>query len=124
MPHARSARRRYASRAPSSALLRQKMDRLLANYPRAVIVSGGAKGTDSLAERYAAERGLPCLVFPAEWDKYGKGAGYIRNKCMHEFLARQPLRGCAALWDGKSRGTAHSFGLAMEHGTQLRIIRV
>jgi hypothetical protein len=39
------------------------------------IVSGGARGVDRLGERYARQHGLPCTVFPAEWDKYGKSAG-------------------------------------------------
>jgi len=44
------------------------------------IVSGGARGVDRLGERYAKKRGLPCKVFPAQWDKCGKSAGAYQ-KC-------------------------------------------
>lgn len=46
------------------------------------IVSGGARGADACGEVWAIEHDLPCKVFPAEWDKYGRGAGHIRNKEM------------------------------------------
>lgn len=44
------------------------------------IVSGGAVGADGLAELYAKDRCLPITVYPANWNKHGKGAGYIRNQ--------------------------------------------
>lgn len=43
------------------------------------IVSGGAKGADSLAELYAKDRCIPYTVYPADWDTHGKQAGFIRN---------------------------------------------
>lgn len=101
----------------------KKLDYLLQNHAKAVIVSGGAKGADSLAERYAREKGFKLKVFPAQWDKYGKSAGYIRNKEMHEYLSKQKHRGVAAFWDGKSKGTKQSFQLAEEYDNPLKIIR-
>ena len=65
------------------------------------IVSGGARGVDRLGERYARQRGLPCTVFPAQWGKYGKSAGPIRNAEMAEYADYG-----VAVWDGVSRGTA------------------
>ena len=44
------------------------------------IVSGGAKGADSLGERWAKEKGIPTKIFYPDWNKHGKSAGYIRNK--------------------------------------------
>jgi hypothetical protein len=46
------------------------------------IISGGARGADRLAERYAVEFGVPIQVFPALWDTEGKAAGFIRNQRM------------------------------------------
>jgi len=43
------------------------------------IVSGGATGADTLAERFATEHNLNLLVFPADWKKYPRAAGPIRN---------------------------------------------
>ena len=44
------------------------------------IVSGGARGTDTMAERYAFERNIPIKVHVAEWNVHGKSAGPIRNQ--------------------------------------------
>jgi hypothetical protein len=49
------------------------------------IVSGGARGVDSLGERYAKENNIPVKVFPADWTKFGKAAGPIRNKEMADY---------------------------------------
>lgn len=45
-----------------------------------VIVSGGARGADTLAKRFALESNLSMIVFEADWTKYGRSAGPIRNK--------------------------------------------
>ena len=71
------------------------------------IVSGGAKGADSLAARYANEKGIPLVVFLPVWDKYGKRAGFVRNK---EIVKASDIVIC--FWDGQSRGTKHSIDYA------------
>ncbi len=86
-----------------------------------VIVSGGANGADTLAERYAKEKGFELVVFPAEWGKYGKSAGYKRNLQMHDFIAGYEKRKCVCFWDGKSKGTQHNFALAKSHHTDLLV---
>lgn len=43
------------------------------------IVSGGARGADELAERYAKEREISYTIFVAEWSKYRNKAGPRRN---------------------------------------------
>lgn len=52
--------------------------------PTVEVISGMARGVDSVAVNWADAYGLKCHKFPAEWDKYGKKAGYIRNKQMLE----------------------------------------
>jgi len=104
-------------------LLRRKLDFFLQNQQKVVIVSGGATGADSLAERYAEEKGYPLMVFKADWS-LGKGAGYIRNEKMHRFIAGFPKRGCAAFWDGQSKGTKQSFGLAERYKNPLKVVMV
>ncbi len=54
------------------------------NTHNVIIVSGHALGTDSLGERFAAEHNLQCKVYPAEWNKYERVAGSIRNNQMTE----------------------------------------
>lgn len=44
------------------------------------LVSGGAEGVDTLAEEYSKKYDIPITVFEANWTKYGKSAGPIRNK--------------------------------------------
>jgi hypothetical protein len=46
------------------------------------IIQGGAKGADRLAQQWALEKGIPCRTFEADWDRYGKAAGMIRNQRM------------------------------------------
>ena len=62
-------------------LLKSKCDYYLSNLdnPKVIIISGAARGADSLGEQYARERGYDIDSHPADWDKYGKSAGYRRN---------------------------------------------
>lgn len=101
-----------------------KCDALLADRTDIEIVSGGASGTDALAERYAHEHSYSLQVFPAEWSRYGKRAGYVRNREMHSYISAFADRGVIAFWDGASRGTAQIIALSKEFDNPLRIIRV
>lgn len=85
---------------------------------------GGASGTDALAERYAHERAYSLQIFPADWSRYGKRAGYVRNREMHSYISTHADRGVIAFWDGSSKGTAQSFALAREFDNPLRVIRI
>lgn len=87
------------------------MKQILDYHPCTHIISGGAKGADTLAKRYAAEKGISMKEFPADWNTHGKSAGYIRNK--------QIVDACdevVAFWDGESKGTKHTMTLAEEAG--------
>lgn len=86
-----------------------------------VIVSGGAKGADKLAEKYAKENGFEKTIFPAKWEIFGKSAGYIRNVKMHEFLSNQKNKKVICFWDGQSKGTAHNFSLAEKYDNPIAI---
>lgn len=65
-----------------------------------VIVCGMATGADTLGRNYAISNGLEVLEFPADWNKYGKSAGYIRNKEMGN-VADSAI----VFWDGRSKGS-------------------
>ena len=99
-------------------LLRSRMDDLL-NYKKdgITVVCGEARGADSLGRRYAEERGYQIASFPADWSKYHKQAGYIRNVEM-----ANNADALAAFWDGKSRGTKHMIETARKFGLQVKII--
>lgn len=106
------------------ASFKAKCDALLADKTDIEIVSGGASGTDAMAERYAHEYGYSLQIFPADWSRYGKRAGYVRNREMHSYISTFTDRGVIAFWDGSSTGTAQSFALAREFDNPLRVIRI
>ena len=66
------------------------------------ILSGFAKGADTLGAEYASERSIPVKSYPADWDKNGNAAGYIRNAEMGK-----DADAAICFWDGKSKGTKH-----------------
>lgn len=83
---------------------------------RIVIVSGAAKGADALGERYARERGYKLQRYPANWEKYGRAAGPIRNEIM-----AQNADALIAYWDGRSPGTWNMIELARNYGLKVRV---
>lgn len=93
------------------------MDALLKNKPSVTIISGGARGTDALGERYAKLRGYPLIVMKADWDKYGKRAGYIRNADMLEIA-----NAAVCFWNGISKGTFHMIDIIKTSGKPWRVV--
>ena len=81
------------------------------------IISGGAKGADSLGERFAEQHSLHLTVCKADWNKHGKSAGYIRNSEMAD-IGDVLL----AFWDGKSKGTKHMIDLALKKGLIVEVV--
>jgi hypothetical protein len=79
-----------------------------------VVISGAASGADTLGEKWAMRHGIPVERFVAQWEKHGKSAGYKRNA---EMVAVADA--AVVLWDGESRGTRHTIGLAKEAGLRL-----
>ena len=67
------------------ALLKSTLHHLLSKKSDIEIVSGVARGADSLALQFASQNHLPVKKFPANWDIYGKSAGFRRNKEMAEY---------------------------------------
>lgn len=101
-------------------LLKETLDKALIRFKYAdvEIVSGTAKGADKLGERYAKEHGCQVKRMPADWDRYGKSAGYRRNADMAKYADA-----CIVFWDGKSRGTKHMIDLAHREYVEYRIVR-
>lgn len=82
------------------------------------VVSGGAKGADTLGEQWAARHELPCRVMPAAWDNHGKSAGMIRNREMSEYADA-----LIAVWDGNSHGTEHIIDLMHKANKPVFVLR-
>ena len=89
-----------------------------------VVVSGGAKGVDTLAERWADNKGYEKVIMLADWEKEGRSAGFKRNARMHQFIADTEPRIVVAFWDGISKGTAHNFELCKQYDNELLVIRL
>lgn len=60
--------------------LEKEVDGIRSDVDVTLIVSGGCKGADSLAEKYAISNNIPISIHKPDWDMYGKAAGPIRNK--------------------------------------------
>jgi len=98
--------RTYNNRNPNL----QKVLDLFSITENDTIISGGAQGADYYAEEYAKRNKCRLEVFKAYWNKYGKKAGYIRNKKM---IDQEPDM-VIAFWDGISKGTKNTINLAKE----------
>lgn len=95
-------------------LLKSVCNKLI--HERIEIVSGTANGADKLGERYAKEFGHTIKYFPADWNKYGKAAGYKRNAEMAKYSEV-----LITFWDGKSKGTKHMIKLAKDCKLEIHI---
>lgn len=85
------------------------------------VIHGGAKGADSIAGELAIELGIPCESFPADWTKYGKGAGPVRNQQM---LDKKPDLVLAFHENiASSRGTRDMITRARSAGVLVKIFK-
>lgn len=87
---------------------KKTLDNLLNEIPITEVVSGCAPGADTCGERWAISNNIPIKKFPANWDKYGKSAGYKRNKQMAEYAD------AAILFPG-GKGTSLMYSLAVQN---------
>lgn len=83
------------------------------------VISGGAKGVDSLAREYAIEHNIKLTEYLPDYAKYGRGAPIVRNRSIIEASDK-----VLAIWDGVSKGTLSSINLAKKLGKQVQIVRV
>jgi hypothetical protein len=86
------------------------------------IVSGHARGADELGERFAEAYGYPLKIFPADWDKYGKAAGPIRNEQMAKYASEADRGILIAFPIGESRGTRNMIEIAKRYGLEVEVI--
>ncbi len=84
-----------------------------------VFLSGGCKGADLLGEIYAKKNNYKIEKYSAEWKKYGKKAGPIRNRKMAEMCDY-----VICFWDFKSKGTRSMIEFAKEFGKPIRIKKI
>jgi hypothetical protein len=90
------------------------LDRLHQERGFALVIAGGARGADTLAEEWATARGIACDVYRADWVLLGRKAGPIRNSRM---LTEGKPQVVVAFPGG--RGTAHMTRIAREAGVEV-----
>ncbi len=79
-----------------------------------LIISGGAKGVDRVAEQYADSHGIEKLIILPQYEKFGRAAPLKRNEEMVD-LADTVL----AIWDGESRGTKYTLNYAKKKNKEI-----
>ena len=99
-------------------LLKEEIEKLPEFSLITEIISGGAKGADTLGALYARDSQLQLTEYIPMWSKYGKSAGFKRNT-----LIIQNADIVIAFWDGTSKGTLSSIELAKKYNKKLHIIR-
>lgn len=93
-----------------------KCDKALSSQTEIEIVSGTANGADKLGEKYAEGKKYPIKRFPADWDKYGKSAGYKRNEEMAKYSDA-----LICFWDGTSKGSKSMIDLAKKYELKVKV---
>lgn len=97
---------------PSYSYVEMAMQRV--SWEVSEVVSGLAKGADKFGMRWALEHKIPVAKFPADWDKHGKPAGFIRNREMAKYADK-----LIVIWDGESRGTKNMIKEAKAVGMEV-----
>ena len=82
------------------------------------VISGTARGADRLGEMYAENHGHEVIRIPADWDRHGMSAGYLRNEQM-----AKSADGCVVFWDGVSKGSKHMIDIAERERLKLWVVK-
>ena len=83
------------------------------------IISGGARGIDTLAAQFARKHGIKLLEFRPDYATYGRGATFVRNRLMIDMADV-----VVAFWNGSSRGTKYTIEYAKKKYVPVVIIRI
>lgn len=80
------------------------------------LIHGGARGVDSLAERFAEEAGIPTIIIRPDWKRYRGRAGPLRNRIIVD-----QADALIAIWDGESSGTKGTIKYAEKQGKPVHV---
>lgn len=83
------------------------------------VITGGARGADTLGSMWADTAQINQTIHKADWDKYGKSAGYKRNLVMAD-----DAEALIAFWDGSSKGTKHMINIALNYKLHILVVIV
>jgi len=95
------------------------LDNILGDeYADIIIISGTAPGADRMGSRWALQTPNAQLCeIPAQWDRYGKSAGFRRNEDMAR-IANYAI----VFWDGESKGSSHMIAMAKRHDVMVKVL--
>ena len=100
-------------------LIRKELEIVKSRFPDITLVHGGCRGADLIAGSIWKELGGVVVSCPADWTRYGKAAGLIRNESMiNDFNVEFAV----AFVKGESRGTLHMVSLLKKKEISVRII--
>ncbi len=93
--------------------------------PETVLIHGACRGADIICAEIATALGFVVKAFPADWEKFGKGAGPIRNQQMITENHLLPDDLCLAFHNNieNSRGTRDMLSRAEKAGIKTKLIR-
>lgn len=98
----------------------QKLDTIYTTpFGDHVLLSGNAVGVDRFGEQYARSKGIDLEIYPANWARYGKAAGVVRNQKMVELADR-----LVVFWDGQSTGTSDVILRAEREGLEVILTKI
>ena len=114
---------------------RDRCNHLLKNYlkfdtgkyrynPQIEIISGCAKGPDSMAIDYAIYNFIKYKEFKPDWEKHGNRAGILRNIEMRDYAIRNGNGALLAFFDGKSKGTSHMIEISEKAGMNVKVVKI
>ncbi len=101
--------------------IRDALVELQATWGSFEVVEGAAAGADTLARQAARDLGLPVREFRANWQRYGKAAGALRNQQMLDYLLEADQRLVLAFPLPQSRGTWDMVQRAKRVGIETRV---
>lgn len=107
------------SREPGNNNFAKELEKRINIQSGDTIISGGAKGIDSLAAEYATAHGLALVEIRPDYAKNGRGATFIRNR---EIVDNADM--VVAFWNGTSKGTKYTIDYANKKGVTTLIIAI
>lgn len=81
------------------------------------IVCGEARGADTLGRTYAYDNDILIKSYSADWERYGKSAGFVRNEGMAAYADKAII-----FWDGKSIGSKDMIDKMEKLGKEVRVV--
>lgn len=107
------------SRETGNINFEQKLERMFLISGHDTIISGGARGIDTLAAQFARKHGIKLLEFRPDYTTYGRSATFVRNRLIVDVADV-----VVAFWNGTSRGTKYTIEYAKKKYVPVVIIRI